>query len=134
VHVFLNSSNINDDLVNSITLGDGNNDTVYGGGFDTITLGNGNNDTVFSGGLFSRITVGNGNDTIHVGQNDTVTVGKGQDSFVFDAPSQNGQFGIEHVTINGFDPSKDVIKLQSFFFNGLQTPADDGHGNTRHVL
>jgi hypothetical protein len=85
---------------------------------------------VFSGGFNSTITVGNGNDTIHVGKSDSVTVGTGQDSFVFDASSQNAQFGIGFVTINGFNPSKDVIKLQSFFYTSYQV-SDDGQGNAK---
>jgi len=96
----------NDD---TITLGNGNNDVVNAASstHDTITLGNGNNDTVFSGG-FSTITVGNGNDTIHVGTANTVTVGTGQDSFVFD---QTTAGSIGAVTINHFDPAKDVITI-----------------------
>ena len=93
----------------TITLGAGAGDSVFTlfGNDDTITLGNGNNDTVFSGG-FSTITVGNGNDTIHVGTANTVTVGTGQDSFVFD---QTTAGSIGAVTINHFDPAKDVITI-----------------------
>ena len=39
---------------------------------------------------------------------DTVTVGKGHDSFVFD---QTTAGSIGAVTINNFDPSKDVITI-----------------------
>src|SRR4029077_19235191 len=108
----------------SITLGNGNNDTVFSGGFDSITLGNGNNDTVFSGGG-NTIKVGNGNDTIHVGFADTVTVGKGHDSFVFD---QTTAGNIGAVTINHFDPSKDVITIQKSLATSVSY--QDVNGNT----
>src|SRR5262249_13001076 len=52
---------------------------------NTISLGNGNNDTVrASTSVGDTITVGNGNDTLFLGKNDTVTVGTGQDSFIFE--------------------------------------------------
>jgi Ca2+-binding RTX toxin-like protein len=90
---------------------------------NNTTLGNGNNDTVFSGG-FDTVTVGNGNDTVHVGTNDTVTVGTGHDVLAFDwnpqsavspldqGPDQSKPGGIGVVTITGFDATKDVIVLQ----------------------
>jgi hypothetical protein len=49
-----------------------------------------------------------------VGHNDTITVGKGQDVFAFDQITtfdQSKPGGIGHVTITGFDPSKDLIVL-----------------------
>ena len=113
----------------TISLGNGNNDVVNDGGgiFDKITLGNGNNDTVF-GGPHSTITVGNGNDTIHVGFSDTITVGKGQDSFVFDQVPADGPHLIGAVTINHFDPSKDVIVIQKALATSFNAQ-DDAHGN-----
>ena len=109
----------------SVTLGDGAGDVVNASGSsnDIIALGNGNNDKVF-GGDSNTITVGNGNDTIHVGFANTVTVGTGQDNFVFD---QTAPGTIGAVTINGFDPSKDVIVMQ----HTLPTFSvqDDVHGN-----
>ena len=114
----------------TIILGNGDNDAAFiqNSRDCTITLGNGNNDTVFSGGLFSRITVGNGNDTIHVGMGNTVTVGKGQDSFVFD---QTTAGNIGAVTINHFDPNKDVIVLTQTLVPGQNVlPAhDDANGS-----
>ena len=86
-----------------------------------------NKDTVYSGGI-STIKIGNGNDTIHVGTADTVTVGTGQDSFVFD---QTVAGTIGAVTINHFDPSKDVIVLTQTLVPGQNVlPAhDDANGN-----
>jgi Ca2+-binding RTX toxin-like protein len=114
---------------NTITLGDGAGDVVnaINGSNNTITLGDGNNDTVYSGGI-STIKIGNGNDTIHVGTADTVTVGTGQDSFVFD---QTVAGTIGAVTINHFDPSKDVIVLTQTLVPGQNVlPAhDDANGN-----
>ena len=112
----------------TITLGNGAGDMVSAVGIhNTITLGNGNNDTVYSGGI-STIKIGNGNDTIHVGTADTVTVGTGQDSFVFD---QTVAGTIGAVTINHFDPSKDVIVLTQTLVPGQNVlPAhDDANGN-----
>ena len=117
---------------NNITLGDGNNDsvTLFRTGGEVITLGSGVHDTVDAinsnnaiiklgdgnsdqvfGGRNSNITVGNGADTIHIGFANTVTVGAGHtgtDTFKFD---QQTAGGIGAVTINHFDPSKDVIVL-----------------------
>jgi hypothetical protein len=120
----------------TIIVGNGNNDNVVGGGHDTITLGNGNGDIVESGGwgsldpLFagSTIKVGNGNDTIHVGLNDSVTIGTGHDSLVFDGFFQAAPGGIGAVTIKGFNPSKDVIFIQSTLTSSVSV-TDDGHGN-----
>jgi Ca2+-binding RTX toxin-like protein len=95
----------------NITLGDGAGDVVNAGGpvGGFITLGNGAGDVVNANSSFSAtITLGNGNDTIHVGFGDTVTVGTGKDSFVFD---QTAPGSISAVTINHFNPSKDVISL-----------------------
>ena len=83
--------------------------TVAAGSNSTITLGNGNNDTVYSGGE-SMITVGNGNDTIYVGMGDTVTVGTGNNSFIF-AQTTPGTIG--QVTINDFNATHDVIQIAS---------------------
>jgi serralysin len=112
----------------TITLGNGVGDRVDArdSQHDTITLGNGDGDTVFGGGS-SNITVGNGNDTIHVGFANIVTVGTGQDTFMFD---QTRAGAIGAVTINGFDPSKDVIVLQTALVPGQNVPAhDDASGN-----
>jgi hypothetical protein len=112
----------------TITLGNGNTDTVNanGSGFNNITLGNGNNDVVNdANGSFDSITVGNGNDTIHVGMNDTIKVGIGQDSFQFD---QTTAGNIGAVTITGFDPSKDVIVIQKALAASFSA-TDDSHGN-----
>ena len=57
---------------------------------------------------------------------DTVTVGTGHDSFVF-AQTTAGNIG--SVTINHFDPGKDVIQIQSALATSV-TPVDDIHGNT----
>jgi hypothetical protein len=66
---------------------------------NTITLGNGNGDTVF-GGISDTIKLGNGNDTIHMGQNETITVGKGQDVFVFDQiPVTTGNDRVSRVAL-----------------------------------
>ena len=141
-----------------ITLGNGAGDTVNASGpGETITLGNGNNDTVMISGQLSHyddtinvgngnadvvndyyltrpnstipqndtITVGNGNDTIYVGNGDTVTVGTGQDSFVFDQTAA-GQIGA--VTINHFNPSKDVITLSSTLTTAVSYQ-DNSQGN-----
>jgi uncharacterized protein (TIGR03118 family) len=110
---------------NTVTLGNGN-DTVTAAASNTITLGNGV-DTVFAGAN-DAVTLGNGKDTIHVGQSDTITVGKGQDTFIFD---QTAAGKIGGVTINGFDPSKDVIQLTKTLVPGQNVlPAtDDAHGN-----
>ena len=96
------------------------------GSNNTITLGDGNNDTVYSGGI-STIKIGNG-PPIHVGTADTITVGTGQDSFVFD---QTVAGTIGAVTINHFDPSKDVIVLTQTLVPGQNVlPAhDDANGN-----
>jgi hypothetical protein len=120
----------------TIVVGNGNNDEVIGGGNDTITLGNGNGDIVVSGGqnspdsqfAGSTITVGNGNDTIHVGHNDSVTIGTGHDNLVFDGAIQAAPGGIGAVTINGFNPSKDVISILSALASSVSV-TDDGHGN-----
>ena len=93
-----------------ITLGNGDGDTVtMVGQHNKITVGNGNNDTVYSSN-FSTVKVGNGNDTIHVGTADTITVGYGNDTLIFD---QTTPGTIGKVTINHFDPSKDVITIQN---------------------
>jgi hypothetical protein len=128
-----------------ITLGDGKNDTVtaIGGEENLITLGNGNNDTVFSGATHfgNTVTVGNGNDTIHVGRNDHVLVGTGHDVLAFDwnplstvtplnqGPDQSKPFGIDSVTITGFDPSKDVIVIQQALENTNPLSVTYGGGN-----
>jgi len=110
---------------NTVTLGNGD-DTVTAAASNRIILGNGD-DTVFAGAN-DAVTLGNGKDTIHVGMNDTVTVGKGQDSFVFD---QTVAGNIGAVTINGFNPSKDVIQLTTTLVPGQNVlPAhDDANGN-----
>jgi hypothetical protein len=114
---------------NVVTVGGGNSDSVsFSGDHNTVTLGNGNNDVVASGGAGNTITVGNGNDTIHVGMNDTVTVGKGQDTFVFDTSAQEQPGGIGAVTITGFQPGKDVIKIQTTLATSFNA-TDDAHGN-----
>ena len=115
----------------NVTVGNGNNDQlIITNGLDNIvTVGNGNNDVVFCP-LGSVITVGNGNDTIHVGLNSAVTVGTGHDILAFDWNPQsslplNQGFGVDqskpggigHVTITGFNPSKDVIVLQQALEN-----------------
>jgi len=107
---------------NTVTLGNGD-DTVTAAASNRITLGNGD-DTVFAGAN-DAVTLGNGKDTIHVGLANTVTVGTGQDSFVFDqtVPSTIGA-----VTINGFDPSKDVIVMQQTLASTFSVH-DDVHGN-----
>jgi len=97
---------------------------VHGGNNNKITLGNGNNDTVFSGGQ-STITVGNGNDTIHVGENDKVTVGTGQDTFKFD---QTTAGNIGAVDITGFDVTKDVMVFVQALATSF-TAHDDPQGN-----
>ena len=124
-----NGDNLTVDVItngDTYIIGNGNNDTVNAGNssLDTIILGNGN---VYSGGI-STIKIGNGNDTIHVGTADTVTVGTGQDSFVFD---QTVAGTIGAVTINHFDPSKDVIVLTQTLVPGQNVlPAhDDANGN-----
>ena len=76
-------------------------------------------------GQYNAITLGNGNDTIYVGFSDMVTVGKGQDAFVF---KQTVPGLIGAVTINHFDPSKDVITLSSKFKSTVSYQ-DDSHGN-----
>jgi len=112
---------------NTITLGDGAGDTVTAvtQGSDKITLGNGNGDVVTDaseyGSSGNTITVGNGNDTIYVGTNDTVTVGTGHDSFIFEQ-------SIGAVTINHFNPSKDVITLSSQF-EATVSYQDNSQGN-----
>ena len=58
--------------------------------------------------------------------NNTVTVGKGQDSFVFDQTTA-GQIGA--VTINHFDPTKDVIVLSYQFATSLSVQ-DNSQGNS----
>ena len=119
----------------AITLGNGNNDLVimqagFPGGNTTITLGNGNGDVVNDfyteqDVLNNAISVGNGNDTIHVGRGDTVTVGTGHDSFVFD---QTAPGFIGAVTINHFDPGKDVITLSSQLTTAVSSQ-DNSQGN-----
>src|SRR5208337_270252 len=89
-------------------------------------LGNGNGDVVSdSHGGGNTITLGNGNDTIYVGNSDTITVGKGQDSFVF---QQTTPGNIGAVTINHFNPSKDVITLSSQLTTAV-TYHDNSQGN-----
>jgi hypothetical protein len=114
----------------NVTVGNGDNDQlIITNGLDNIvTVGNGNNDVVFCP-IASVITVGNGNDTIHVGLNTAVTVGTGHDILAFDwnpqssSPPLNQSIdqskpgGIGHVTITGFNPSKDVIVLQQALEN-----------------
>ena len=93
---------------------------------NTITLGNGNGDVVNdSAGSGNVITVGNGNDTIYVGTNDTLTVGTGHDSFVFQQTAP-GSIGV--VTINHFDPNKDVITLSSQLTTSVSYQ-DNSQGN-----
>ena len=108
----------------TVALGNGAGDVVnLSGQSNTVVLGNGD---VFNGqfGSFNTITVGNGNDTIHVGMGDTVTVGKGHDTFIFD---QTTPASIGSVTINHFDPNKDVIQIASALTEAV-TPVDN-HGN-----
>jgi hypothetical protein len=112
-----------------VTLGNGAGDTVNleDAGRGTVTLGNGAGDGDVVNdqfGSFNTITVGNGNDTVHVGLGDTVTVGKGHDTFVFD---QTTPGSIGSVTINHFDPAKDVIQISSALTAAV-TPVDN-HGN-----
>jgi Ca2+-binding RTX toxin-like protein len=129
IAVIIKLGNGDNDVVNSgdasaIRVGNGAGDVVNSGDASTIRVGNGNNDVVNSGGA-STIRVGNGNDTIHVGALDAVTVGTGQDNFVFDqtVPSTIGA-----ATINGFDPSKDVIVMQQTLASTFSVQ-DDVHGN-----
>jgi Ca2+-binding RTX toxin-like protein len=103
------SSSSNDTII----LGNGAGDVVNPPVHSTIILGNGADDVVnpnIFGNDENSITVGNGNDTIYVGFADTITGGKGQDSFVFNQTTP-GLIGA--VTINHFNPSKDVITLSS---------------------
>src|SRR5208337_3726704 len=110
--------NGNSDVVNSesassntIPVGNGNGDVVnVSGGGNTITVGNGNGDVVNDSVGGNTITVSNGNDTVYVGKGDTVTVGTGQDGFVF---AQTAVGNIGAVTINHFNPSKDLITFSS---------------------
>jgi hypothetical protein len=78
-----------------------------------------------STGQDNVITVGKGNDTIYVGLRDTVTVGTGHDSFVF---QQTAPGNIGAVTINHFDPSKDVVVLSSQFATSVSVQ-DNSQGN-----
>jgi hypothetical protein len=117
-----------------ITLGNGNGDGVNVFPHPQflvqleITLGNGNGDTVQATDTQNAvIKVGNGNDTIFVGQSSTVTVGTGQDTFIFNQASL-GLFIGDAVTINGFDPSKDVLQLPLAVQN-TYSAQDDVHGN-----
>jgi hypothetical protein len=72
---------------------------------------NGNNDTVNASlSPDTTITVGNGNDTIYVGRDNTVTVGTGHDSFIFE---QTTPGNIGAVTVNHFDPDKDIFTFSS---------------------
>jgi Ca2+-binding RTX toxin-like protein len=91
----------------TISLGNGNDTVTVLGSYSTINVGNGNN-TITSGGE-STITLGNGNDTVYVGMADTITVGKGSDAFIF---NQTTPGTIGAVTINHFDPGKDLITIQ----------------------
>ena len=115
------------DVVNTvgstIFLGDGAGDVVNVLG-SIITVGNGNGDVVNSAGD-NTITVGNGNDTIYVGSDDNITVGTGHDAFVF---KQTTPGNIGAVTINHFDPGKDVITLSNNFKSTVSYQ-DDSHGN-----
>src|SRR5215813_14870746 len=80
-------------------------------GTNTITVGNGNNDTVnATSAPGATITVGNGNDTIYLGRDNTVTVGTGHDSFIFE---QTTPGNIGAVTVTGFDPNKDIFTFSS---------------------
>ena len=100
-----------------ITLGNGAGDVVdvsTNFGSTTITVGDGNNDTVnatFAPG--ATITVGNGNDTISVGRDNTVTVGTGQDSLIFQQTTPYYPVNIGAATITGFDPNKDSITFST---------------------
>jgi len=123
-------------IVITVGSGDGVVVDVTNGDQNVITLGDGNNDTVIatffnqehpSSSVGDTITVGNGNDTIHVGANDTVTVGTGQDTFIFDLTIA-GPGTIGAVTINDFDPSKDVIVIQKALATTFSA-SDDAHGN-----
>jgi uncharacterized protein (TIGR03118 family) len=107
---------------NTVTLGNGA-DTVTAAASNSITLGNGH-DTVFAGAN-DAVTLGNGKDTIYVGLGDTVTVGTGHDSFVF---QQTTAGNIGAVTINHFDPSRDVIVMQQTLASTFSAH-DDVHGN-----
>ena len=98
--------------------------TPPGAGGNTISLGNGNNDTVMvSTSVGDTITVGNGNDTILVGRDNTVTVGTGHDSFIFE---QTTPGNIGAVTVNHFDPGKD-----SFTFSNQLTTSVSYHDNAQ---
>jgi hypothetical protein len=112
-----------------ITLGSGAGDTVSVANFDggVITLGNGDGDVVKddSLGYSNAITVGTGNDTIYVGNSDTVTVGTGQEEFVFE---QTTPGSIGAVSINGFDPSRDVIAFSSQLTTSVSYQ-DNAQGN-----
>jgi hypothetical protein len=106
----------------TINLGNGA-DTVTAGANSIISVGNGA-DTV-TAGASSTITIGNGNDTIYVGRGDTVTVGTGHDSFVF---QQTASGNVGAVTINHFDPSKDVITFSSQLTTAVSYQ-DNNQGN-----
>jgi hypothetical protein len=51
-----------------------------------------------------------------------------QDVFVFDGPFQGAPGGIGAVTINGFNPTKDVIQIQQSLATTFNA-TDDVHGN-----
>src|SRR5262249_55958617 len=90
----------------------------------TVSLGNGNNDTVNATfAPAATITVGNGNDTIYVGRDNTITVGTGHDSFIFEQTTP-GNMGA--ATITGFDPHKD-----SFTFSNQLTTSVSYHDNAQ---
>ena len=93
-------------------IGGNGNDTVTAANGSTITLGNGA-DTVIAG-TNNIIKLGNGADTIYAAAGDTITVGNGHDTFAFGlAPGQTTAGMLGPVTINGFNPSNDVIKIAS---------------------
>jgi hypothetical protein len=71
------------------------------------------------------ITVGSGNDTIYVGPDNTITVGTGHDSFIFE---QTTPGNIGGVTVNQFDPDKDIFTFSSQLTTSVSYH-DNAHGN-----
>ena len=117
----------------TISVGNGNADVVTNseGDNNRITLGNGNGDVVndfttnqsFPSNHNNTIMVGKGNDTIYVGSSDTITVGTGHDRFIFE---QTAPGSIGAVTVNHFNPSQDV-----FTFLSLLTTSVSYHDNAQ---
>ena len=112
-----------------IKAGTGNN-TITGAANDDITVGRGNN--TITGGAHNTITVGNGSNIITVGSDNDVRLGTGANTLIFKqtAPSQFG-----NVTIEGFDPSRDVIQFDtSVFANFAAVKAHAKHINGNTVI